>query len=108
MTEINDAPMAYRISTRKMSVSIGTITMPPPSPVSAPSRPAPKAPPATISAIVVVVIAGRNVATHASPALAARRSRQRPTFRLSDLRDGSAGISGGQDANLEDRTVERR
>jgi hypothetical protein len=40
ITEINDAPIAYLISTPKTKVRRGTITTPPPSPVRAPRIPA--------------------------------------------------------------------
>ena len=42
ITDTSDAPIAYRISTPNTSVSSGTITTPPPSPVSDPSIPAKK------------------------------------------------------------------
>src|SRR5579885_3774451 len=50
ITETSAAPIAYLISTLKSSVSIGTITTPPPSPVSAPRNPA-RNDPAKISAL---------------------------------------------------------
>src|SRR5271155_438100 len=40
ITDTSAAPMAYRMSTPNSSVSIGTITTPPPNPVSAPKNPA--------------------------------------------------------------------
>src|ERR1700722_4352867 len=40
MTETRDAPIAYLISTPSASASAGTITTPPPRPVSAPRKPA--------------------------------------------------------------------
>src|SRR4051794_30041190 len=51
MTDTSDAPAAYRRSTPNPSTRSGTITTPPPSPVSAPSRPAANAPPATRAVI---------------------------------------------------------
>jgi hypothetical protein len=44
MTEINEVPMAYRMSIPNPIVNSGTITTPPPSPVSEPINPANKAP----------------------------------------------------------------
>src|SRR5690242_15683368 len=49
ITETSDAPTAYRRSTPKSSVSIGTITIPPPRPVNAPRSPAENEPIATSS-----------------------------------------------------------
>src|SRR6266568_4903315 len=49
MTDTSAAPIAYRMSTLNSSVSIGTMTIPPPSPVSAPTTPAPRAPSQTRS-----------------------------------------------------------
>src|SRR6185503_19862692 len=40
MTEMSDTPIAYRMSTWKKTVSSGTSSTPPPSPVSAPRSPA--------------------------------------------------------------------
>src|SRR5262245_25446711 len=44
MTDTSDAPMAYGRSTSNSTTSIGTITTPPPRPVSAPRKPARNAP----------------------------------------------------------------
>src|SRR5262249_13983081 len=40
MTDTSEAPIAYRMSTLKPRTSSGTMTTPPPSPVSAPRNPA--------------------------------------------------------------------
>src|SRR5262245_26954947 len=40
MTDTSEAPIAYRMSTPKPRTRSGTITTPPPSPVSAPKKPA--------------------------------------------------------------------
>src|ERR1700745_1186205 len=44
ITDTSAAPIAYRMSTPNTIVSNGTITTPPPSPVSAPKKPAATAP----------------------------------------------------------------
>ena len=65
MTAIREAPIAYRMSTLKSSVSSGMITTPPPSPVSAPSRPAMTEPAKTArvkSKMIIVWETGRQVA----------------------------------------------
>ncbi|GAB4237852.1 MAG: hypothetical protein Kow0049_24020 [Stanieria sp.] len=42
ITDTREAPTAYLISTPKIAVNRGTITTPPPKPVSAPTKPAVK------------------------------------------------------------------
>src|SRR6185437_13637966 len=101
ITDTIDAPTAYRMSTWNSSVSIGTTMMPPPSPVSAPSRPAVTEPAAISNAKVSVVIA-RNVAAHGRARQ--RSSRAWPAFRLSYPRRGHAGHS--QESGSEFETPE--
>src|SRR5574340_115134 len=59
MTETSDAPMAYWISTPNPRVKSGTITTPPPRPVSDPKKPAVSAPSQTSNVISSTFMVGK-------------------------------------------------
>src|SRR3569833_3849101 len=74
ITEMSDTPIAYRMSTWKKTVSSGTSTTPPPSPVSAPSRPAVSEPkkrsPVKIDKVIVRATLQQSTALQRQPSKA--------------------------------------